>query len=97
MLSLVALIREKDGHIQALQEKLHDIGGSYFPRKHKDALEEFELEKWREEKRKEGGKGGTGWEVFERWEELGVEGVKDWEEVVGNLGNEKKVVAWWMC
>ena len=83
--SLIGVINEKDIHIQALQEKLQDSGGSYFPRKHKDALESFDEDKWRDGGRKESMEGReSGLEVFERWEEADP---KDWEACVAGLGN----------
>lgn len=82
------MITEKDTHIKALQEKLKDLGGSYFPRKHKDALESFDEDKWRDEQRKLVARGKeSGWEVFERWGELGEDEVCDWEAVVEGLGS----------
>jgi hypothetical protein len=91
--SLLDVIKEKDNHIRALREKLDDLGGSYFPRKGKDALEEFDVEKWRDEKRKtvhdekEGG-----WSVFRRWGELEEDTARDWEAVACGLGewNERE-------
>ena len=88
MKSLLSIINEKDTHIKALEEKLQDLGGSYFPRKYKDALESFDEEKWRDEQRKLVARGKeSGWEVFERWGELGEEEVGDWEAVVEGLGS----------
>jgi hypothetical protein len=34
-------------HIKTSQEKIKDVGEMYFPRKYKDALEEFDAEAWR--------------------------------------------------
>ena len=87
MKSLLSIINEKDSHIKALQEKLQDSGGSYFPRKHKNTLESFDEENWRDEQRKIVARANeSGWEVFERWGELGEEEVRDWEAVVKGLG-----------
>jgi hypothetical protein len=88
MKSLLSIIAEKDAHIKALQEKLQDLGGCYFPRKHKHTLESFEEEKWRDEQRKLVARGKeSGWEVFERWREMGEDEVCDWEAVVEGLGS----------
>ena len=85
--SLLSVINEKDVHIKALQEKLSDLGGSYFPRKHRDALDSFNEDKWRDERRKQVSLGKeSAWEVFERWGELGEDEVMDWEAVVAGLG-----------
>jgi len=83
---LLDVIAQKDVHIHALQEKLKDLGGTYFPRKHKDALDEFAADTWKEGERKVVRKGEeSGWEVFERWGQLGEEEGKDWEAVVSGL------------
>jgi len=84
--SLLSIIQEKDNHIKALQEKLSDLGGSYFPRKHKHALDTFDEEKWRIDQRKQVSKEESGWDVFQRWRELGEDGILDWEAVVSGLG-----------
>jgi hypothetical protein len=98
---LLSIISQKDVHIQSLQEKLKDLGGTYFPRKHKDALEEFNVDKWWEGERKVAREGEeSGWEVFERWGLLGVEEGKDWEAVVSGLGgwlSGEKVWMMGMC
>ena len=84
---LVSTIHAKDTHIKALQEKLHDLGGSYFPRKHKAALEEFDGDKWRRGERNAAREGPeSGCEVFQRWGQLGEEEALDWEAVVSGLG-----------
>jgi hypothetical protein len=91
--SLLDVIKEKDIHIHALREKLNDLGGSYFPRKGKDALEEFDVEKWRDEQRKAvHDETESGWNVFRRWGELEEDAAKDWEAVACGLGdwNEKE-------
>ena len=84
----------KDTHISSLQEKLKDLGGSYFPRKGRDLLEGFDVEKWRHEQRsvvREEESSVMG--VFERWGRMGVEEKMDWEDVVGGLvqGTREKV------
>jgi hypothetical protein len=81
---LLDIIAEKDGHIVALQEKLKDLGGGYYPRKHRDALERFDEGKWREERRRGMGR-ETGWRVFEQWGEVGEEERKDWEVIAAGL------------
>jgi hypothetical protein len=87
MKSLIAKIKEKDLHINALHEKLSDLGGSYYPRKHKDSLGSFDVEKWREEQRNRASEGAEcGWEVFGRWSEFEEDELKDWEAVVTGLG-----------
>lgn len=87
MKSLITMIKEKDLHINALHEKLSDLGGSYYPRKHKDALASFNVEKWREEQRRWASeREERGWEVFQRWGALGDEEIKDWDAVVTGLG-----------
>jgi hypothetical protein len=66
---------------------LSDLGGSYFPRKHKDALDTFDEEKWRMDQRKQVSKDKeSGWEVFQRWRDLREDGILDWEAVVSGLG-----------
>jgi hypothetical protein len=87
MTALLSIIEKKDMHITALQEKLKDSGGSYFPRKHKTLLNSFEADEWRDELR-EGAKGDrvTGLEVFKRLGEFGEEGKGDWEVNVAALG-----------
>jgi hypothetical protein len=88
MKSLISVIQEKDCHIKALQEKLSDLGGSYFPRKHKDALDSFNEENWRDVQRKLIRNAGeeTGLQVFQRWGKLGEEERMDWEAAVQGLG-----------
>jgi len=84
---LSSTIAQKDVHIRALQEKLKDLGGSYFPRKHRDALQEFDVEGWVEAERKMAKEGKeSGWEVFERWGKLGDQEGADWEAVACGLG-----------
>jgi hypothetical protein len=87
MSALLAIIEKKDVHITALQEKLKDSGGNYFPRKHKVLLDPFEADKWMDELRN-GAKGDrvTGLELFKRWGEFGEEGKMDWEVSVEALG-----------
>ena len=86
MNELVAVIREKDNHISAIQEKLGSLGGSYFPRKHRDTLEPFNFDKWREEmRRKAEDEGESCWGVFSRWGGFGVNEERDWEAVVSGL------------
>jgi hypothetical protein len=91
--SLLDVIKEKDTHIRALQEKLDDLGGSYFPRKGRNALEEFDVEKWRDKQRKAAHDGKeSGRNVFRRWGELEEDAAKDWEAVAFGLGewNERE-------
>jgi hypothetical protein len=86
--SLLDVIREKDTHIRALREKLIDLGGSYFPRKGRDALEDFDVEKWKDERRKAvHEEKETGLSVFKRWGELEEDVTKDWEAVAWGLSN----------
>lgn len=86
--SLVTLLQRKDIHIQALREKLHDMGGSYSPRKQKDALEQFSVDKWREQRRKYVECEDV-WSVFQWWgNEPTVR--RDWEAIVVQLGKEPK-------
>jgi hypothetical protein len=87
MESLLSIISEKDIHLKALQEKLSDFDGSYFPRKYKTALETFEPEKWREQQRKLASDAKeTVWEMFKRWGTLDEEVWSDWESVVNGIG-----------
>jgi len=83
---LIDTIGLKDHHIRALQEKLGDLGGGYFPRKGKDALGAFDAAAWRKGQR-EGvaGEKETWGEVFEWWGGVGEEERRDWEVVVGGL------------
>ena len=86
--SLLSIIQKKDVHLVALQEKLKDLGGSYFPRKYRGLLDSFEVEKWRDELR-DGVKGEqrvSGWEVFRRWGEVDEDGRMDWEAGIQALG-----------
>lgn len=86
--TLFDVIREKDTHIAALREKLSELGGSYFPRKGKGALEGFEVEKWKDEQRKAvHEEKETGLNVFKRWGELEEDVTKDWEAVTWGLSN----------
>src|SRR5579862_7900724 len=91
---LFSVIKMKDTHISSLQEKLKDLGGSYFPRKGRDLLEGFDVEKWRHEQRSVvreeessvmGGVGG--------WWGVGGGGKREWGDVVGGLvqGAREKV------
>jgi hypothetical protein len=89
MTSLLSIINEKDVHITALKDKLKESGGSYFPRRNKDSLGLFDKKKWRELQR-EGIPAETGWEVFERWGELGEEEILDWEGVAKGLEGWKR-------
>jgi hypothetical protein len=85
--SLLSEILVKDMHIKALQEKLSESGGSYFPRKHKYALDSFDETAWREKSRKEVSKQKeSGWEVFEQWSKVGEVEIEDWDAVVAGLG-----------
>ena len=92
--SLCDVIQRKDTHISTLQEKLKDSGGQYFPRKYKDALEEFDQDKWRDEQRNgiRQGQGRMDIGGFERWEEVGQEEKLDWEAVVNVLGEDNEKV-----
>jgi hypothetical protein len=47
--SLTALIKAKDVHLSALIERLGEAGGSYRPRKGKEALREFDEDPVRQE------------------------------------------------
>ena len=88
MNSLLSIIEKKDVHLEALQEKLKDLGGSYFPRKYRGLLDFFEVEKWRDELR-EGVRGEgklSGWQLFRRWGEVDEEGRLDWEAGIQALG-----------
>jgi hypothetical protein len=88
MTSLLSVIEAKDGHITALKDKLKESGGCYFPRRNKDTLELFDKGKWRDLQR-DGIPAETGWEVFERWGELGEEEILDWEGVARGLDGWK--------
>lgn len=86
--SLLSVIEKKDLHIHELQEKLKDLGGTYFPRKYKELLDALDPAKWRNEVRR-GGRWEervSGWEVFERWGEVGEEGRMDWQAGMQALG-----------
>jgi len=88
MNSLLSIIEKKDVHLAALQEKLKDLGGSYFPRKYRGLLDSFEAERWRDGLR-EGVKGEgklSGWQLFRRWGEVDEEGRMDWEAGMQALG-----------
>jgi hypothetical protein len=81
---LASLLKEKDTHILALQEKLKDLGGSYYARKHKNALEEFNVSEWREQQRQKismvSGRG-----VFVQWADVDEETVMDWTALANSL------------
>lgn len=84
----------KDTHLSALQERLKDLGGSYFPRKGRDLLEGFDGDTWRREQRtvvQQEEESSMG--VFERWGQMGEEEAMDWEAVAGGLvqGTRAKV------
>ena len=84
---LQRLLQEKDFHIKGLREKLHDLGGSYSPRKCKHALTPFEEDKWRSEQRKNVGEQvESGLHIFSRWAEVSKDELSDWEAVTAALG-----------
>ena len=98
VMGLYDVIRQKDTHIVALQDKLKDLGGAYFPRKYKDALDQFDGTKWRVEQRQvisEEGESAMG--VFERWEQVGEEERLDWEAVVKGLGEWSQSTSQKVC
>ena len=66
---------------------MKDLGGNYFTRRHKDTLEEFNVDNWRETEREIVRQSQESrWEVFERWGKLGEEEERDWEAVVSGIG-----------
>ena len=84
--SLTKIIGQKDTHISALQEKLSDLGGSYFPRKYKGALESWDADQWREDQRKRVREEEmSGLAVFDAWREVEEDVNLDWEAVVAGL------------
>ena len=98
MQNLFSVISMKDTHISSLQEKLKDLGGSYFPRKGRDLLEGFDVEEWRREQRALIRKEEMSVrEVFERWGRMAEEEKMDWEDVVGGLvqGTKERVYSRW--
>jgi len=84
--SLVTLIKEKDRHIQALQDLVEDAGKTYKPKKLRGSLEGFDVDKWREDQREEIS-GESAWGVFEKWAEgISEDDVADWDKLTAGLG-----------
>jgi hypothetical protein len=83
---LSTIVNQKDTHLAALQEKLKDLGGSYFPRKNKAALEQFDIDAWREEQRKRVDDEQTsGRGIFEAWADIDDATILDWQALAKGI------------